>query len=104
MAGYTLAQMKDLAQSSRKGGKSGGRDTLVKNGNKVIYYVWGNKIAEYDAKKRTLYVTDAGWTTKLTKDRLNQVIPYGKGRISQKKFEWYINGSKWKGSKTFKRV
>ena len=38
-------------------------------------------------KRKSLAVSSAGWETRLTKDRLNKVLP--RGRIIQKKNKWY---------------
>ena len=53
-------------------------------------YLHGNCIARYnhDGKRRT-EITDAGWRTTTTKERLNW-IPWVS--ISQKKGVWYLNG------------
>lgn len=59
----------------------------------------GNKIAEHRADG--IYVTYAGWQTKVTKERLNGILSaMGVGRIVQKDFTWYLNGQKWNGAWT----
>ena len=113
MAGYTLAQMKTFAMGNKtsttrnptRTGLVRIRDALVKQQGKVSYYVWGNLIAKYNPKANSLFLSDAGWNTKLTKDRLNSILPSGI-YITQQKFKWYLktNGKMipWKGSITIK--
>ena len=60
------------------------------NGNSYFYR--GNKIAWFD--DGDLWVTNAGWMTKTTKDRLSRI-----GCILQQvRGEWYLKGKKWDGS------
>ena len=93
MAGYTIGQMNRFYHSGKKvtsrKALSGVRDALVRKGENVVYYVWGNRIATYNVMGRTLTVSSAGWETDLTKNRLNQVLPSGY-YITQKKFIWYM--------------
>lgn len=84
------------------------RDEIVRDseGNQ-IYYLHGNKIATLNEKDNTLTVTDAGWQTKTTKDRLNRLLSERAiGQIIQEKGKWYIvrEGKRfdWRGSETFK--
>lgn len=53
----------------------------------------GNLIAEKD--EFGVKITDAGWNTKTTKERLNGLSGV---HIVQKKGVWYLNGSAWDGS------
>lgn len=55
-------------------------------------YLFGNKIAEW--REDGLYVSNAGWFTRTTKERLNALGL----NIYQEKFEWYLNGVKWDGN------
>ena len=52
----------------------------------------GNLIAKLDDKG--LHITNAGWSSNTTKERLNALHGVG---ICQKDFEWYLNGVKWNG-------
>lgn len=55
----------------------------------------GNVIAYWNDGK--LYISNAGWATSTTKERLNGILDYvGLGRIYQKAFEWY-----WKDGESF---
>lgn len=91
MAGVTLAKMMQFVKSGKKittrKQLSQVRDALVRQGPKVLYYVWGNRIATMNLRSRTLSVSSAGWETNLTKDRLNKILP--KGYIFQKRFKWF---------------
>jgi len=91
MAGYTFKQMLFFYARNKKSTTRrplrNVRDALVRMNGAVNYYVWGNKIATLLPRKRILTVSSAGWETKLTKDRLNRLLP--KGYITQKKFKWY---------------
>jgi hypothetical protein len=53
----------------------------------------GNLIAKIDADG-TLAITNAGWFTNTTKERLNGIPGVS---ICQKKGDWYLNGRKWDG-------
>lgn len=58
-------------------------------------WLFGNKIAEY--RNGNIWITNAGWSTNTTKERLNAV----KGvNISQKNGTWYLNGKEWNGEWT----
>lgn len=55
------------------------------------FLLFGNMIAQYDRKKRKLYVTTAGYPTVTTKERLNGILDaFGLPRVYQKNFEWYF--------------
>jgi len=55
-------------------------------------WLFGNKIAEH--KEDGLYISNAGWKSNTTKERLNGIPMVS---ISQKKGEWYLNGNLWNG-------
>ena len=55
-------------------------------------YLHGNKIAEW--RKDGLYITNAGWSSNTTKERLNGLRGVS---IYQKNFTWYLNGQEWGG-------
>lgn len=63
--------------------------------NVTVMKLFGNAIAYlYNDPERTLSITSAGWFTKTTKERLNGL----KGvRITQHKWDWYLNGELWDG-------
>lgn len=54
-------------------------------------YLFGNKIAEW--QDGTVWITDAGWNTVTTRERLN-----GLGcQVHTQKGQLYLNGEKWDG-------
>lgn len=56
-------------------------------------YLHDNAIAQW--REDGLYITNAGWPTVTTKERLNGL----KGvSISQAKSRWYLNGEQWNGA------
>lgn len=66
---------------------------VVREGS--IYYLklFGNKIAA--RRDSELWISNAGWFSKTTKERLN-ALPNVK--IYQKNGEWYLNGNLWDGN------
>lgn len=55
-------------------------------------YLHGNLIAE--DSDQGLHITNAGWQSNTTKERLNGLPGVC---ISQKKGKWYLNGREWDG-------
>lgn len=55
-------------------------------------YLHGNKIAEW--REDGLYISNAGWMSNTTKERLNGLRGVS---ISQKNFTWFLNGREWDG-------
>jgi len=65
--------------------------------NVTILKLHGNSIAyRYNDPQRTLSVTNCGWFTPTTKERLNALPNVD---IRQKNFLWYLNGKEWNGNK-----
>lgn len=63
--------------------------------NVTILKLFNNEIAyRYNDPEKTLSVTNCGWKTATTKERLNGIHAV---RIHQRKGEWYLNGEKWNG-------
>ena len=63
--------------------------------NVTIMRLHGNAIAyRYNDPERTLSVTNCGWFSNTTKERLNGIPSV---RINQKKGVWYLNGQEWNG-------
>ena len=58
----------------------------------------GNTIATID-ELGVLSVSNAGWATNTTKERLNGIPGV---HIKQKNWTWYLNGEQWDGS--WKRI
>ena len=64
--------------------------------NVTILKQHGNKIAyRYNNPERTLSITNAGWQSVTTKERLNAIPGVN---IHQKNWVWYLNGEEWDGS------
>ena len=69
--------------------------TLKYHGNAIAY--------KYNDPNKTISITNCGWVSKTTKERLNGVIGLSGlniGKIYQKNWIWYLDGKKWDGSLT----
>lgn len=62
--------------------------TILKLHNNAIAY-------KYNDPEKTLSITNCGWFSKTTKERLNGLPNVN---IFQKNFEWFLNGKKWDGN------
>ena len=63
--------------------------------NVTIMKLHGNAIAyRYNDPEKTLSITNCGWQTNTTKERLNGIDGVN---IVQKKGVWYLNGKEWDG-------
>lgn len=63
--------------------------------NVTVLVLHGNEIAyKYNDPEQTLSITNAGWKSNVTKERLNALPNVS---ISQKKGVWYLNGNEWDG-------
>lgn len=63
-------------------------------GERIAYLeLHGNVIAKI-GDNDGLYITNAGWQTNTTKERLNALPGVS---IQQKNFVWYLNGKEWDG-------
>jgi len=60
----------------------------------TVLELHGNEIAAKDSRDGSLWVTNAGWQTNTTKERLNGINGVS---ISQVKGVWYLNGKEWNG-------
>ena len=64
--------------------------------NVTILRLHGNEIAyRYNDVDRTLSITDCGWQSVTTKERLNGIPNV---QIQQRNFEWFLNGKQWNGN------
>ena len=63
--------------------------TILKLHNNAIAY-------RYNDPEKTLTISNCGWFTPTTKERLNALPNVN---IYQKSFKWYLNGEEWDGSK-----
>lgn len=66
--------------------------------NVTILKYHSNEIAyRYNDPKKTLSITNCGYFTNTTKERLNGLNGVS---IVQKNFVWYLNGKEWDGKLT----
>ena len=78
-----------------KGNGNFSNTSVITEGNMTKMFLFGNLIAKLENDK--LFITNAGWKSNTTKERLNAL----KGvNILQKKGEWFLNGEKWDGKLT----
>tara|TARA_R110000868_G_scaffold133455_1_gene345044 strand:- start:186 stop:482 length:297 start_codon:yes stop_codon:yes gene_type:complete len=63
--------------------------------NVTILKLHNNPIAfRYNDSNKTLSITNCGWFSNTTKERLNGLPNV---QINQKNFEWFLNGKQWNG-------
>ena len=63
--------------------------------NVTILKLFGNAIAyQYNDPERTLSITNCGYETATTKERLNALPNVN---IKQVKGKWFLNGAEWDG-------
>jgi len=63
--------------------------------NVTILRLHSNPIAYlYNDPQKTLSISNCGWFTPTTKERLNALPNV---HIQQKNSKWYLNGKEWKG-------
>jgi len=66
--------------------------------NVTVLKYQGNEIAyKYNDPEKTLSITNCGWFSNTTKERLNGLPNVN---IAQKNFVWYLNGKEWNGELT----
>lgn len=58
-------------------------------------YLFGNLIAIYNHYRHETHISNAGWQSVTTKERLNGLTGVS---IVQRKGDWYLNGELWDGS------
>lgn len=70
--------------------------------NVTILYLHDNPIAyRYNNPNRTLSISNCGWFSNTTKERLNGILNHiGHAGIYQKNFSWFLDGEKWNGQRT----
>jgi len=72
--------------------------------NVTILKYQGNAIAyKYNDPNKTISITNCGWESNTTKERLNGIIDLSGlniGKIYQKNWQWYLNGKEWNGELT----
>ena len=66
--------------------------------NVTILKLHQNSIAYlYNDPKKTLSISNCGWFSNTTKERLNALPNV---HIQQKNFKWFLNGKEWNGELT----
>ena len=78
--------------SNTKGTFGGNTRVEVQENGATLLLLFENLIAVNDNGK--LKITDAGWQSKTTKERLNGLRGVN---IQQKKGDWFLNGELWNG-------
>ena len=64
--------------------------------NVTIMKLHGNSIAyRYNDPKRTLSITNCGWQSNVTKERLNAIDGVN---IYQRNYQWFLNDKEWDGN------
>ena len=64
--------------------------------NVTVLLLFGNEIAyRYNDPENTLSITNAGWFSNTTKERLNAIPGV---HIKQIKGKWFLNDKEWNGS------
>ncbi len=70
--------------------------------NVTVLKYQGNAIAyKYNDTDGTISITNCGWESNTTKERLNGVIRLSGVNIKpiyQKNWKWYLNGKQWDGT------
>lgn len=56
-------------------------------------WLFGNKIAEW--RNNRLWVSNGGWSSTTTKERLNGITGV---HVQQRRGTWFLNGNEWNGS------
>lgn len=84
----------DAFLSAKKFKKSNMQVDILPNVTVLKYH--GNEIAyKYNDDKKTLSITNCGWFSNTTKERLNGLPNVS---IVQRNFIWYLNGEEWNGN------
>lgn len=65
--------------------------------NKVKMFLHGNLIARRDVGSNDIQITNAGWFSTTTKERLNGLPGVS---VFQKKGVWFLNNVEWNGEWT----
>lgn len=76
--------------------KSGNSSVELGN-SEVNMFLFGNLIAKMNRNTGHIYITNCGFFTNTTKERLNGIPNVS---IQQKAGKWYLNGSEWDGKWT----
>jgi hypothetical protein len=69
-------------------------NTCVTRNNEIAMHLHGNRIARRESGSNSIQITNAGWFSNTTKERLNGIPGVS---IQQKKGVWFLNGVEWNG-------
>ena len=94
-----ITQQAVEAFEARRSFKSGNTKVRVLpqngDGSLVLLELHGNVIARHESWNGRTFITNSGWATRTTQERLNGLRDVS---ISQKNWDWYLNGKLWDGS------
>jgi hypothetical protein len=66
--------------------------------NVTIMKLFNNEIAyRYNDPQKTLSITNAGWNSRTTRERLNGIGSRANFGIYQRKNKWFLNATEWDG-------
>lgn len=86
------------AFTAQKNWKSGNTEVQVipqhGGGSLVLLNLHGNTIARHESWNGKTFVTNCGWESNTTKERLNGLPGVS---ICQMNWNWYLNGQQWDG-------
>ena len=88
-----ITTQKAVNTFNNKGNGTFSNTKVVTENGVTSMFLFGNKIAE--EKEGVLRITNAGWKSNTTKERLNALNGVS---ISQKNFVWFLNGQEWNGN------
>ena len=88
-----ITEQSTIAFLNRRKFKKDNTEVIESNG-KFYLRLHGNTIAVLDPDN-TLMITNAGWQSNTTKERLNGLDGVS---IQQKNFVWFLNGDEWDGN------
>lgn len=83
-----------LSGKEYKGGNMRVSNLTFNGQNFSNMYLHGNLIATINPEKTKILISNRGWFTATTKERLNALPNV---RIVQKNWDWYLNGKVWDG-------
>ena len=90
---FTIKEMIDLWNNPKKQHiRKSDHDIIEKNRGGISYYLYGNEIAFYNPEQETISISDGGFKTTTTSNRLHGLGLYNYGiSVVQRKFIWYIS-------------
>lgn len=67
---------------------------LIEDNGDASLLLHGNLIGKHYADNGQIEITNAGWQSNVTKERLNGIPGVS---INQRNWQWYLNGEAWDG-------